>query len=188
MTNSDSTGGAVAIAPERNWLMRLLIDEIGFFIVYLLALIGVAYTVYDAGKSAWYWELLVPVYCLFCIVIQWPQVGVTLKDRAKTAFQQVLHWGAFLGVMQIIFMPEVKILLNDQSTSFVLIMMLILSTFLAGVYLNWRLCVVAVLLALSEIVLIYFQESAMYVLLIGIAAAVLYGLWLWWRAKAHAQV
>ncbi len=185
MTNSGSTGGAVAIAPERNWLMRLFIDEIGFFIVYLLALIGVAYTVYDAGKSAWYWELLVPVYCLFCIVIQWPQVGVTLKDRAKTAFQQVLHWGAFLGVMQIIFMPEVKILLNDQSTSFVLIMMLILSTFLAGVYLNWRLCVVAVLLALSEIVLIYFQESAMYVLLIGIAAAVLYGLWLWWRARTR---
>ena len=188
MTNSGSTGGAVAIAPERNWLMRLFIDEIGFFIVYLLALIGVAYTVYDAGKSAWYWELLVPVYCLFCIAIQWPQVGVTLKDRAKTAFQQVLHWGAFLGVMQIIFMPEVKILLNDQSTSFVLIMMLILSTFLAGVYLNWRLCVVAVLMALSEIVLIYFQESAIYVLLLGVVAAVIYGLWLWWRGRARVAV
>ena len=187
MTNSDSTGGTIAAASERNWLMRLFIDEIGFFIIYLLALIGVAYTVYDASKSAWYWELLIPVYCLFCIVIQWPQVGVTLKDRAKTALQQVLHWGAFLGAMQIIFMPEVKILLNDQSTSFVLIMMLILSTFLAGIYLNWRLCVVAVLLALSEIVLIYFQESAMYVLLLGIAAAAIYGLWLWWRAKAHTQ-
>ena len=187
MTNSDSTGGAIAAAPERNWLLRLFMNELGFFIVYLLALIGVAYTVYDAGKSAWYWELLVPVYCLFCIVIQWPQVGVTLKDRAKTALQQVLHWGAFLGAMQIIFMPQVKILLNDQSTSFVLIMMLILSTFLAGIYLNWRLCVVAVLLAISEVILIYFQESALYMLLLGIAVAAVYVLWLWWRAKAHAR-
>jgi hypothetical protein len=185
MANSDSIGGTLAAVPERSWLMRLFMDELGFFIIYVLALIGVAYTVYDAGKSAWYWESLVPVYCLFCIAIQWPQVGVTLKDRAKMAFQQMLHWGAFLLAMQIIFMPQVKILLNDQSTSFVLIMMLILSTFLAGIYLNWRLCVVAVLMALSEIVLIYFQESAIYVLLLGVAAAVIYGLWVWWRARAR---
>src|SRR5512143_1708180 len=188
MANSDPIDNTLADVPERSWLLRLFMDELGFFIIYVLALIGVAYTVYDAGKSAWYWRSMVPVYCLFCIAIQWPQVEDTFRERAKMALKQILHWGAFLLAMQIIFMPEVRILLNDQSTSFVLIMMLILSTFLAGVYLNWRLCVVAVLMALSEVSLIYFQESAIYVLLLGVAVAVLYGLWLWWRARARVAV
>ena len=47
---------------------------------------------------------------------------------------QALHWLAFVGAMWLMFLPEVRGIVNDNATSLTLLILLALGTFVAGVH------------------------------------------------------
>ena len=72
---------------------------------------------------------------------------------------QALHWLAFLGAMWLMFLPEVRGILNDNATSLTLLILLALGTFVAGVHAGvWRICAVGVFLAVSVPAVAWIQE------------------------------
>jgi len=121
----------------------------------VLAWIGAGYTTTDAQGSRWYWQWLIPIFGLICIVTQWHHVAPTPKNRLLPTpknrllliMRQLLHWGVVLLMLQLVFMASSQSFmdaLDDRQASFLLMLTVTLSTFLAGIYFDWRLCVVAV--------------------------------------------
>ena len=77
--------------------------------------------------------------------------------------------------------------LDGRQVGFLLMVITALGTFLAGVYLDGRLCLVAVVLGSAAFGLVILQNFAPLLLLIGIAAIALYLVWIWahsrWRDR-----
>jgi hypothetical protein len=98
---------------------------------------------------------------------------------------QVFHWGAFLLAMRLLFLPTLQKNLTSELTGLILVYVLALSTFLAGVYINWRLAVVGVFLwaCLVAIAVVELANA----LIIVLALVVIAGIWLWNRFEAQSQ-
>ena len=93
---------------------------------------------------------------------------------------QALHWLAFLAAMWLMFLPEVRGVVNDNATSLALLILLALGTFVAGVHARvWRICLVGLFLALSVPAVAWIQDSAM-LLLVGTLMVVAVGGVFWW--------
>lgn len=180
------------VSPSPSLLRRLFsLHSIGFYLMILLTLVGAAYTFSDTDGSRWYWQRLIPpVFGLICIIIQWPEVEPTLKARLLLVGRQVLHWGGVLLTMHLAFMASGSSLtdaLDGRQVSFLLMQTTTLGTFLAGVYLDWRLCLVAVVLAACAMGMVILQNLAPLLALIGIGAAIIYFVWVWWYSRWQAR-
>jgi MFS family permease len=182
------TPTADAVPPRSSLWRRLFsLHSIGFYLMILLALIGAAYTFTNADDSRWYWQRLIPVtFGLICIMIQWRDVEPNLKARTLLIARQILHWTGVLLTMHLAFLASGSSLtdaLDDRQVSFLLMLTVTLGTFLAGVYLDWRLCLVAVVLAASAMGMVILQNLAPMLVLVGVGVAVIYFVWIWWYGR-----
>jgi len=174
-------------------LLRRLFSpsNIGFYLMILLAWIGAIYTTFSVENSRWYWQWLIPIFGLICIATQWSNVEPTLKARALMVLRQILHWGVVLLMSRLIFMASGQVnsidALDDRQASFVLMFTLTLSTFLAGIYFDWRLCVVAVFLIASAVLNVVLSNTAPLLIWIGIGVIVVYFIWDWWYSRWQAR-
>ena len=181
-------------APTKSRLLRRLFSlrDIGFYLMIALAWIGAIYSTFSIENSRWYWQWMIPTFGLICIMTQWNNVEPTLKARLIMAGRQILHWGAVLLMVQLVFMAsgsdQYLDALDDRQASFILIFSMTLSTFLAGIYFDWRLCVVAVFLIMSAILNIVLSNVApMLVWIIGIGTFAAYFFWAWWHSRRQEQ-
>ena len=181
-------------APTKSRLLRRLFSlrDIGFYLMIVLAWIGAIYATFSIENSRWYWQWMIPIFGLICIMTQWNNVEPTLKARLIMAGRQILHWGAVLLMVQLVFMAsgsdQYLDALDDRQASFILIFSMTLSTFLAGIYFDWRLCVVAVFLIMSAILNIVLSNVApMLVWIIGIGIFAAYFIWAWWHSRRQEQ-
>ncbi len=164
--------------------------DIGFYLMILLAWVGAAYTETDAQSSRWYWQGLIPIFGLICIATQWHNVEPTAKARALLVGRQILHWGTLLLLMQVVFMATTQGFMNaldDRQASFLLMINVTLSTFLAGIYFDWRLCVVAIFLGAGAIFMIMVQNLIPILVYAGVGVIIAYLAWTWmyshWQAR-----
>ncbi|MCB1824251.1 MAG: hypothetical protein KDJ54_06560 [Candidatus Competibacteraceae bacterium] len=178
--------------PTRHSLLRQIFRprDIGFYLMILLSWIGAAYTEANAQNSRWYWHYLIPVFGLICIATQWNHVEPTVKARALLIARQILHWGTLLLLMQVVFMATTQGFmssLDDRQASFLLMLNVTLTTFLAGIYFDWRLCVVAIFLGSGAIFMIMVQNLIPILVYVGIGTIIIYLVWIWlynrWQAR-----
>src|SRR5260370_15249044 len=115
------------------------------------------------------------------VISGWRQIE-TPAEHLQLVVTQVLHWLAFLVAMWLMFLPEVRGVVNDNATSLALLILLALGTFVAGVHAAvWRICAVGIFLALSVPAGAWVQASHL-VLLVGAPLVHTPGalfLWLW---------
>jgi hypothetical protein len=153
--------------------------ELPYVVMIVLAVVGVAYTSLLPNVSLVYWQILAIIYCLICIFVEWPRLPGLGRDRLQLIMTQVLHWGAFLLAMRLLFLPTLQKNLTSELTGLVLMYVLALSTFLAGIYINWRLAVVGIFLWFSLVAIAFVALSNVLVVVMGIV--VVAGFWLWHR-------
>jgi len=185
-------------AEVRPSLLRRLFrtKDIGFYLMIVLAWIGVVYTTsYDLETSRRYWHWLIPAFGVICIITQWNNVEPTLKARSLLVFRQVLHWGAVLALVFLLYAfstnhgNNITNLIDDRQGSFMMTFTVALSTYLAGLYHDWRLCVVAIFILAGGVVNVAFSNLAPLLVWIGLGLAVLYfiGVWLYSRWQDRQQ-
>ena len=168
-------------AGVRGWLLK----DLPYAAMLGLAVGGIVLTSFR-GVSTHYWMALAPIYGLISIISGWPKLD-TGPERMKLVVTQALHWLAFLGAMWLMFLPEVRGVVNDNATSLALLILLALGTFLAGVHAwVWRISLVGVFLATSVPAVAWIQESAM-LLLVGalLLGAVGFAFWWVWRRESR---
>ena len=135
----------------------------------LLTLIGIGWTSVSRTPTTTYWIVLTPVAALICIAAGWRHCASN-AERLRMAASQALHWAAFLLAMILVTVSDVHGLLNFDATALMLLMLLALGVFTAGLSLwSWKLCVTGVFLGLAAPLLAWVERAALLLMLIGAA-------------------
>jgi hypothetical protein len=158
------------------------IRELPFTIVLILTIAGVAYTSFSKNPIVIYWEILAPIIALVCIGAGWREAG-DKAARLRLVVTQVLHWAAFLLVMNMLLLSSVQRIFTAQTTALAIFTLLALGTFTAGIQvLSWQVCLLGVIMALGIPAIAWIENSALVVVLIvgaliGIVAVA------WWHFR-----
>jgi hypothetical protein len=164
----------------------LLRAELPYAIMLAGAFVGVALNNFSGGPSLLYWQLLAPAYAMVCILSGWEQDGPS-PNRMRLVRTQAIHWLACFIAMRLLFLPQIRGVLNDNATGLALLIVLALSTFLAGLHANaWRIAIVGVLLALAAPAAAWVEQSALLLSVEALLVLAIGALFFWIRAKMRA--
>jgi hypothetical protein len=158
-------------------LRAFLIRDWPYFAMLALALFGVAYTSIVRQAMTTYWIVLAPFFAIVCVITRWREVeGKELHWHLIQT--QALHWVAVFVAMYIVFLAGVKQMMNSDASALMLLTLLALGTFTAGVHVAaWRICLVGVVLALAVPAIAWLEQATLLLLLIAtvlVAIVVLY--------------
>ncbi len=164
-----STESAVTVRPAASFLVR----QSAYLVLLGLAVIGIGYTSLSPDASVRYWKVLAPAFAIVCIVSQWTRVPAGGEAKTRLVITQLLHWGAFLLTIVMLFLPDMQQRLGSLVTAEMVLYLLALSTFLAGLYnTSWQLIAVGTLMALAVPAIAFLQRSALLIVMIAVAAAI----------------
>jgi len=122
-------------APEpltRSRATKFLWQQLPYIVALLLAIAGVAYTNVSHQPLTGYWEFLALAIGVVCVVTKWPETEGR-ESQIRLVWTQALHWIAVLVTMNIMLVSGVQQMLPTPATGLVLLTLLALGTFLAGV-------------------------------------------------------
>lgn len=165
-----------------------LLRDLPYAAMLALAVGGIVLTGFRGLTTHYYWMALAPVYGLACVLSGWREVDKT-AEHLRLIVTQALHWLAFLVAMSLMFLPEVRGVVNDNATSLALLILLALGTFVAGVHARvWRICLVGVFLAAAVPAVAWIQDSAMLLAVASVLVVAAGAIFLWlWRRERSAR-
>ncbi|CAH1672810.1 hypothetical protein [Chelatococcus asaccharovorans] len=181
MADLDNFGNATPAAAPRHsdFWMR----EMPYLVILIMTACGVGYVSLTRQPIALYWQLMAIVIAIICIVVGWPEARDTSR-RWRLIWRQVLHWGAFLLAMYLVFLPSVQAIANIDSTGLIILLILALSTFVAGVHIgSWRMCANGIVMGLAVPTVAWLDQSALILTLILIVVLALAGAVIWYRLR-----
>src|SRR6478736_1773424 len=111
---------------------HFLWQQLPYVVALVLAIAGVAYTNVSHQPLVGYWEFLALAIGVVCVVTKWPETQGR-DAQLRLIWTQALHWIAVLVTMNIMLVSGVQQLLPTPATGLVLLTLLALGTFLAGV-------------------------------------------------------
>lgn len=196
MSEPEPTLTATPALAKSSLLRRLFRPrDIGFYLMIVLSWIGAVYTTYDLDTSRWYWHGLIPIFGLICILTQWNNVKPTVKARSDLVIRQILHWGVVMALAYLLYIVSeghnnLIDLIDDRQGSFMMTYTIAMSAFLAGVYYDWRLCIVGVFIMMGGIINVAFSNLAPLLAWVTMGIVVVYfigvwgyGRWQTWRTS-----
>jgi hypothetical protein len=159
---AEPSGHAIRV----NFLQR----KLPFVIVLVLAISGVAYTNVSNHPLVGYWEFLALATGVVCVVTEWANAQ-DRQARLRLMLTQALHWAAILVTMNIMLLSGVQSMLPAPATSLVLLTLLALGTFLAGVnFLSLQICFLGLAMALAVPAIAWLKQSVLFLVLAAVFA------------------
>ena len=160
--------------------------KLPFVAVLTLAVVGVAYTNISQKPLVGYWEFLALATGVLCVFSEWENAQ-DRQARIRLMWTQALHWAAILITMNIVLLSAVQNMLPAPAMSLVLLTLLALGTFLAGVnFLSLQICFLGLAMALAVPAIAWLKQSALFFVL---AAVFLVGLGVaFWPRQTGARV
>ena len=173
-----ATSGAPSAAARPWWR-----DELPYLAMLVLAVVGAGYTSIAPHASALLWAVLPVAFAAICIAAGWRRAK-NRPQRWRLIWTQGLHWGALLGCMQLLFLPDVQGMLNTDAVGLALLALLAFGTFLAGVHAaSWRICAAAVVMAVAVPLIAFVEQSALLLLRLEVALVAAVIGFIWWRRR-----
>lgn len=160
MVSDNST--TPATAPHRHTSRRkLILREAPYLAMLVLILGGIAYASMTDTAMLAYWEFVAVFNCAASIFAGWHTANKR-SERVRLIVTQLLHWGAFVAVMSVVFLPSVQSVADADSTSVFVMLLLALGTFVAGVHtMSWRMALNGVIMALFVPAIAWLDQSAL---------------------------
>jgi hypothetical protein len=154
--------------------------QLPFLAILTLAIAGVAYTNFSHKPLVGYWEFLAVAMAVVCVVTEWSERD-DRQARVRLIWTQALHWAAVLVTMNIMLLSGVQQLLPAQATSLVLLILLALGTFLAGLNLmSLQISFLGLAMALAVPAISWIKQSAL-LLVLGVVFLIGIGMTFWSR-------
>ena len=165
---TDLRSDNLAPATPRYNPRAMVAREWPYLLMLVLALFGVAYTSFFRTPMTKYWFALVPFIGVICIVTRWPDAH-DRDQRFRLIWTQVLHWGAVLLAMHLVFVADVGHMMNADASALAALTVLALGTFTAGIHVtSWRICLVGLVLGVGVPAIAWLEQSALLLLLIAV--------------------
>ncbi|HZZ63415.1 MAG TPA: hypothetical protein VFE63_19990 [Roseiarcus sp.] len=163
-----------------------LIDDLPYFAIIVLGLIGISWTSIAREPTATYWVYLTPIIGLICIIVGWRHTRS--GDRIAMIVTQVLQWAAVLIAMYLITVANARQSLEANATGLMLLTLLALGVFVSGLNVrSWKLCVTGAFLAIAVPMVAWVERAALLLLLVGVALIGLLILYWWLRERARRE-
>jgi hypothetical protein len=163
-----------------------LYRQLPYIVVLVLAISGVAYTNISHQPLVGYWEFLTLAMAVVCVVTEWVKVD-DRQARWQLILKQALHWGAILVAMNIMLLAGVQQFMPAPATGLVLLMLLALGAFLAGLNLSsLQICFLGVAMAVAVPAIAWLKQFALF-LLLGAVLLVGLGLTFWPRRQGNER-
>ena len=162
-------------------LRRLTVYEYILLALMALAVIGVGITYFVPDKSYRYWLAMIPVFGIGCTSIEWSRLRRQDLGIWKTLRNQLIHWFGVLVSVYLVHMLLNIQQLTKQNAGLIVLLVLALGTFLAGIQLGWRLFVLGVFLWVILVMAAYLQGSLWVMILIGV---VMISLFIYLRSRS----
>lgn len=161
--------------PARGSTWWAVLHHIGLYLFMVVwAVCGLAYTDIYPDSSVTFWQVTTVVFAAIAIIRVYREPG---PGRHVLALKQVAHWGAFLAAMVLLHIHFVTDLVSGDLLGIAMITLLALATFLDGVYVDWRFCIVGAMMGCGVVLLAMVDDAALGLVLVGaVALAALYGL------------
>jgi len=176
---TENTKPSIFHHPD-GWFHQIFISEAVLGLLLALSFIGVAYTDIAGVRSLNFWLWSIPVYAIAAIVLEWSRYIRGEIDGFHFIRQQLLHWTAVFITIKLVFVLLTIGRLPNNSASYVLMAIMSLSTFLAGIYIGWRFIVLGLFIALATVFAAYLEAYVWVLIPIAIAIIVI-GLYIGWR-------
>ena len=185
MSEIEQNDGA-DFSPTRSGMKRFLWQQLPYIVALVLAVAGVAYTNASRQPLVGYWEFLALAIGVVCVINKWPEIDG--KDaRWRLIWTQALHWVAVLIAMNIVLVSGVQQLLPTPATSLVLLILLALGTFLAGIsLLSLQIAFLGLAMGLAVPAISWLQQSVIFFLL-GAALLIGLGITFWLSQDRRAR-
>ncbi len=164
----------------------ILLQEAPYLAILALAAGGAGYVSMTRQPIPLYWDGLAVVIGLVSVLTGWFKFH-DKASRWRLVWTQILHWAAFLGAMNLVFLPSVQAILNEDATGLTVLFLLALGAFTSGVHTNSPLmCANGLLMALAVPAIAWLDQSALLITLIlaVIVAAAVAVMWLRYRSAS----
>ena len=169
-----------AFSTRHSQTMRFIWQQLPYLVTLVLAIAGVAYTNASHQPLVGYWEFLALAIGVVCVMTKWPELDGR-EARFRLLWTQALHWVAVLVSMNVMLVSGVQQLLPTPATSLVLLTLLALGTFLAGLsLLSLQLCFLGVAMAIAVPAISWLQQSIVFFVL-GAVLLIGFGIAFWLR-------
>ena len=169
------------LSAKLKWIKKLTLNEWIVVVLMLLAIVGVGITYLAPDKMYPYWLIMVPVFGCACIVLEWSRA----RDKGLSWWaiikDQLLHWFGVLVAIYLVYQLRKTEVLSNANSTLVILLILSLATYLAGIHLGWRLYVIGVFLC-AIFILATFLKAYMWVLIV--TGVLLIGGYIYWRVKS----
>lgn len=179
MSEADAQQNEAVSSQPLSASSKFILQELPYVVALVLAIAGVAYTNVSHQPLVGYWEFLALAVAVVCITTKWPHLD-SRRAKVQLLWTQTLHWIAVLVAMNIMLFSGVQQLLPTPAASLVLLTMLALGSFLAGLSLSsLRLCFLGISMMAAVPTISWLKQSILFFVL---AAVLLLGLGLTlWR-------
>ncbi|MCI0466950.1 MAG: hypothetical protein L0Y57_08105 [Beijerinckiaceae bacterium] len=149
---------------------RFFLRKLPYVAVLLLTLFGVAYTSMAQQSLAGFWEILAAATGVLCITAAWPKAQ-SKQGRFQLIFRQSLHWAAILAAMNIVLLTSVQRMLTAPAAGLIILLLLALGTFLAGITTSFEIAFLGIAMALAVPAIAELDQSALFLFLAGAAVS-----------------
>ena len=168
MADTHHTDTTTSTSRLTGRLRRLTVYEYILLALMALAVIGVGITYFLPDKSYRYWVAMIPVFGIGCTSIEWSRLRRQDLGIWKTVRNQLIHWfGVLVSVYLVHTLLNIQ-QLTKQNAGLIVLLVLALGTFLAGIQLGWRLFVLGAFLWIILVMAAYLQGSLWVMILIGV--------------------
>lgn len=143
-----------------------------------LSVVGLGVTNFFKAHAWGYWLVMVPVFGILCLVSRWmlhPEEGRPSWSRIGLA---ALHWVGLLVAIYLVLVFVDMGFLSAENAAPMVLMMLALTTYLAGLHIDWTFVLVGACLAVFAYVTVWAEEYLFVLLLpVAIVAAIMVYVW-----------
>jgi len=145
-----------------------VIEEITLASILALVLIGIAITNISPIESYRYWIAMIVLFATAGLIIGAVRARRDLKSIPRVMLDQIVHWGATLTVVVIVYMMLNAGRLNYEAAGLVVLLLLGLAMFLDGYYrVGWRFSLLGILVVLMALGAAYLTAFVWPILILG---------------------
>jgi hypothetical protein len=175
MPEDNSTTISEESATQKSLLKRLFgLYESILIVLILLAIIGIGITDFSPAESHRYWFAMVPVFAGACLILEWSRARGKGQKWTTILRTQVLLWLGLLLAVRLAYLLLHTGRLDNENTGLIILLLLALTTFFAGIHLGWRLFIVGIFLGLALIGATYLEEFVWIFLFIAIVVVAIF--------------
>lgn len=129
-------------ANHAAWRMRIVIGSI----ILLCSFIGLVIGNLWNGGSLFYWRWMAPIFALLCLWLNWFLRRKNHSLSLTTIWHELFHWVGVLMTIYLVSLFTRSGLIGNIVESLVVMAILALSIFLIGIYTEWSLIPVGIIL------------------------------------------